>query len=216
MNCQKQWLHSTISLLVPKGQESSAAKIKSGFFVKSSEMAGLGRKRRGVDMENLTLKNPPSPVLLSAGSLHIWAAQLCYVCVSYRHYILQWQKSVWGLKTPTPLGSMWFKSNLRTAWVIVITCQLALTWCYSEFIYWWGILALTDRFICKIGIGQCCPAAQRARPGIGLYPSGCKQTRTNALQLQDEPKHDLQHQHRWSCMWIHSIPVSMQEMQRVC
>lgn len=60
MNCQKQWLHSTISLPVPKGQESSAAKIKLYFFVKSSEMAGLGRKFRGMDMESLTLKKPTS------------------------------------------------------------------------------------------------------------------------------------------------------------
>lgn len=43
---------------------------------------------------------------------------------------------------------------------------------------------MTDGFLCKIDIGQCCP-------GAGLYPPGCEQAPTNALQLQDEPKRDL-------------------------
>lgn len=72
MNCQKQWLHSTISLPVPKGQESSAAKIKLYFFVKSREMADLAKKFRGMDMDSLTVKKATSQLKASV------LGQICF------------------------------------------------------------------------------------------------------------------------------------------
>lgn len=120
-----------------------------------------------------------------------------------------------GVKKTT-VGSIWFKSNLKTVWVIVIRCQLALTWCYSiESIYWWVIWhQLADSFAKLVsGSAVLQPGEHALQRDCTLLAASCKRAHTNSLQLQDEPKHDPQPWHHcsWTRMWTHSVPVFIQE-----